>query len=102
MYSNGLRFSNHIGLRLASCSLYAVAAHHVGRSGLCFGLVRPSVRACVGHHDVCIFRSAFRLLLAFCQFSACFGSVHQIGNESVPIQLAQCRFPGLAISNAKI
>ena len=23
-----------------------------------------------------------------------------IGNESVPIQLAQCRFPGLAISNA--
>jgi len=25
-----------------------------------------------------------------------------IGNESAPIQLAQCRFPGLAISNAKI
>ena len=25
-----------------------------------------------------------------------------IGNESVPTQLAQCRFPGLAISNAKI
>jgi len=25
-----------------------------------------------------------------------------IGNESVLIQLAQCRFPGLAISNAKI
>jgi len=25
-----------------------------------------------------------------------------IGNESVPIQLAQCPFPGLAISNAKI
>jgi len=25
-----------------------------------------------------------------------------IGNESVPIQLAQVRFPGLAISNAKI
>jgi len=25
-----------------------------------------------------------------------------IGNESVPIQLAQCRFPGLAISNAEI
>ena len=25
-----------------------------------------------------------------------------IANESVPIQLAQCRFPGLAISNAKI
>jgi len=25
-----------------------------------------------------------------------------LGNESVPIQLAQCRFPGLAISNAKI
>jgi len=24
-----------------------------------------------------------------------------IGNESVPIQLAQCRFPGLAISSAK-
>jgi len=24
------------------------------------------------------------------------------GNESVPTQLAQCRFPGLAISNAKI
>jgi len=25
-----------------------------------------------------------------------------IGDESVPIQLAQCRFPGLAISNAEI
>jgi len=25
-----------------------------------------------------------------------------VGNESVPIQLAQCWFPGLAISNAKI
>ena len=25
-----------------------------------------------------------------------------IGNESVPIQLAQCRFPGLVISSAKI
>ena len=25
-----------------------------------------------------------------------------MGNESVPIQLAQCWFPGLAISNAKI
>jgi len=25
-----------------------------------------------------------------------------IGNESVPLQLAQCRFPGLAISNAEI
>ena len=25
-----------------------------------------------------------------------------MGNESVPIQLAQCRFPGLAISNDKI
>jgi len=25
-----------------------------------------------------------------------------MGNESVPIQLAQCRFPGLAISNAEI
>ena len=24
-----------------------------------------------------------------------------IGNESLPIQLSQCRFPGLAISNAK-
>jgi len=25
----------------------------------------------------------------------------QIGNDTVPIQLAQCRFSGLAISNAK-
>ena len=25
-----------------------------------------------------------------------------MGNESVPIQLAQCWFPGLAISNTKI
>jgi len=28
--------------------------------------------------------------------------VQSIGNESVPIQLAQCRFPGLAVSNAKM
>jgi len=27
--------------------------------------------------------------------------VAPIGNENVPIQLAQCRFPGLAISSAK-
>jgi len=26
----------------------------------------------------------------------------KIGKESAPIQLAQCRFPGLAISNGKI
>jgi len=25
-----------------------------------------------------------------------------VGNESVPIQLAQCRFPELAMSNAKM
>jgi len=30
------------------------------------------------------------------------GSMRQIDNESVPIQLAQCRFPGLAISSAKV
>jgi len=29
-------------------------------------------------------------------------AVLSVGNESVPIQLAQCRFPGLAISSAKI
>jgi len=29
-------------------------------------------------------------------------AVEATGNESVPIQLAQCRFPGLAISNVKI
>jgi len=29
-------------------------------------------------------------------------AAHSIGNESVPIQLAQCWFPGVAISNAKI
>ena len=28
--------------------------------------------------------------------------VRHTGDESVPIQLAQCWFPGLAISNAKI
>ena len=27
---------------------------------------------------------------------------YAIGNESAPIQLARCRFPGLAIANAKI
>ena len=27
---------------------------------------------------------------------------NSVGNESVPIQLAQCRYPGLAISKAKI
>jgi len=29
------------------------------------------------------------------------GYFFSIGNESVPIQLAQCWFPGLAVSNAK-
>jgi len=48
----------------------------------------------------------FRLLYAFAKVGL--GCVHGtyvhvvIGNKSVPIQLAQCRFPGLAISNAKI
>jgi len=32
----------------------------------------------------------------------CLVQVGRMENESVPIQLAQCRFPGLAISNAKI
>jgi len=53
----------------------------------------------------CYTESLTEYLLAFnfvigrrtgCQLYNC------IGNESVPIQLAQCRFPGLAISNAKI
>ena len=35
---------------------------------------------------------------AFLMYHSCMG----IGNESVPIQLAQCWFPGLATSNAKI
>jgi len=30
------------------------------------------------------------------------GGTMTMGDESVPIQLAQCRFPGLAITNAKI
>ena len=30
------------------------------------------------------------------------GGTMIMGDESVPIQLAQCRFPGLAITNAKI
>jgi len=29
-------------------------------------------------------------------------TIFAMGNKSVPIQLAQCRFPGLAISNAKM
>ena len=32
----------------------------------------------------------------------CWFVQYHIGNESVPIQLAQCRFPGLAISNANM
>jgi len=31
-----------------------------------------------------------------------YSSALRIGNENVPIQLAQCWFPGLTISNAKI
>jgi len=29
-------------------------------------------------------------------------NINVTGNESEPIQLAQCRFPGVAISNAKM
>jgi len=40
--------------------------------------------------------------LLFCHISVHPVTQTTIANESVPIQLAQCRFPGLAISNAKI
>ena len=56
---------------------------------LCFRVVRPSVRACSCEG---LLRPAYRRHLVS----------QSIGNESVPIQLAQCRFPGLAISNAKM
>jgi len=36
------------------------------------------------------------------RFSLAFLSRDAVGNESVPTQLAQCWFPWLAISNAKI
>jgi len=40
--------------------------------------------------------------LLFCHITVHPVTQTTIANESVPIQLAQCRFPGLAISNAKI
>jgi len=36
------------------------------------------------------------------QLQAGIRTAQAIGNESVPIQLTQCWFPGLAVSNAKI
>jgi len=51
--------------------------------------VRPSV-----------FTLSFQVILNL-DFFTC-ARVMTIGSESVPIQLAQCWFPGLAISNAKI
>jgi len=56
---------------------------------LCFRVGRPSVRVCSCEG---LLRPAYRRHLVS----------QSIGNESVPIQLAQCRFPGLAISNAKM
>ena len=50
------------------------------------------------------------LLVTFTDEYLCVNELHnavayviaRMGNESAPIQLAQCWFPGLAISNAKI
>jgi len=36
------------------------------------------------------------------QLCSIFTSMAPVGNESVPIQLAQCWFPGLAVYNAEI
>ena len=44
---------------------------------------------------VATLRTAIHLLLTYLQTEA-------VGNESVPIQLAQCSFSGLAVSSAKI
>ena len=46
----------------------------------------------VTHDEVCCVTAPPRAVL----MTNCF-----IGNDSAPIQLAQCRFPGLAIFNAK-
>jgi len=47
-----------------------------------------------------------RVVVAECRFQKkhkhAISSTSTIWNESEPMQLAQCRFPGLAISNAKI
>ena len=48
----------------------------------------------------CILFDFFSCFLLTCIFVLVLGM--SIGNESAPIQLAQCWFPGLAISNAKI
>jgi len=52
-------------------------------------------------------RDACMLILPTAARTFCFQfraiiSAFSIGNECVPIQLAQCWFPGLAISSAKI
>jgi len=48
----------------------------------------------------CILFDFFSCFLLTCIFVLVLGM--SIGNESAPTQLAQCWFPGLAISNAKI
>jgi len=52
---------------------------------------------------------AVSMLVSLCVTACAFGAhwllvnfSQTVANESAPIQLAQCRFPGLAISNAKI
>ena len=69
-----------------------------------------SLRACQIHVDVAclcydilsVISSALPATDRHISTYTCMFSLHIIGNESVPIQLARYRFPGLAISDAKI
>jgi len=57
-------------------------------------VVAPAVRSCTTHR--------IRQLVPVLVHAKRTAIRSAIGNESAPIQLAQCRFPGLAIFNAKM
>jgi len=78
---------NHIATRLLPLAVYT--------AGACMQNTTTTTVAVTDNHYVSTVTAARgRIAAAPCEL--------RIGNESVPIQLAQCWFPGLAISNAKI
>jgi len=60
------------------------------------------LKAGIRDADIAACSAARELLLRFITPDGITNFKENTGNESLPIQLAQCRFPGLAISNAKI
>ena len=85
---------------LMTTAQYARQGLYNGRASVC--LSRRSTAATAAGQFASALRRGHKISTNRCEGAEGGGAQQLIGNESVPIQLAQCWFRGLAISNAKI